>query len=107
MEQAEHQLWRHLGLSVVTADEQGQISWPRVSASCDYHQPVRFEDVMDVAVVVERLGEKSVTYRIEFQQHDRPVATGHVTTVCCRIQHGERPVPIPIPDRLRGKLQSL
>ena len=32
MEQAEHELLRHLGLSVVLSDESGPISFPRVAA---------------------------------------------------------------------------
>lgn len=107
MEQAEHELWRHLQLSVVTEDELGKISWPRVSATCDYHRPVRFEDVMDVTVAVERLGAKSVTYQIDFSHGDQPVATGRMTTVCCRIQPGQTPQPIAIPAWLRKKLDSI
>ena len=36
MEQVEHEFLRHLGMSVLARDEEGAISWPRVSASCDY-----------------------------------------------------------------------
>ena len=32
MEEAEHELIRHIGLSVFDRDEEGTISWPRVSA---------------------------------------------------------------------------
>jgi YbgC/YbaW family acyl-CoA thioester hydrolase len=61
MEQAEHQLLRHLGLGVFLRDDEGEISWPRVSATCDYRGPARFEDEIQIEVTVERVGEKSET----------------------------------------------
>ena len=53
MEQAEHAFLRHLGTSVIADDEAGTISWPRVNAQCDYTDPVRFEDVLDIIVRIE------------------------------------------------------
>ena len=66
MEQAEHELFRHLGTSVLTKDDSGTISWPRVSASCDYSRPGTFEDELQIDVGIARLGEKSVTYQFYF-----------------------------------------
>ena len=47
MEQAEHQMLRDLGMSVVYPYEGGILSWPRVSATCDYQVPLRFEEIVD------------------------------------------------------------
>ena len=49
MEAAEHALLRSLGLSVVMDWEGEPISFPRVSASCDYFRPARFEDLLTIA----------------------------------------------------------
>ena len=87
MEQAEHELLRHLGLSVMLADEQGPISFPRVAARCDYQRAVKFEDVLDIEVAIVRLGKKSITYEFNFSHQGRPVASGQTTTVCCRLKH--------------------
>lgn len=106
MEQAEHDLLRHVGTSVVSEDEDGTISWPRVSASCDYTGSVRFEDVMDVVVRVARLGAKSVTYEFEFLLKGETVALGKMTTVCCRIQHDAPPESTPIPTWLVEQLET-
>ena len=46
METAEHELLRSLGLSVVSQDATGTITWPRVAARCDYQGPVRFEEIV-------------------------------------------------------------
>lgn len=98
MEQAEHELFRHLGTSVLTEDESGIISWPRVSASCDYSRPVTFEDELQIDVGIARLGEKSITYQFYFMKNDQQVALGQITSVCCRIVHGQPPKPIVIPQ---------
>lgn len=106
MEQAEHALLRHMGLSVVWPDPEGTITWPRVNAQCDYTGAVKFEDVLDVAVRVERLGGKSVTYKFEFTLNGHPVATGQLTTVCCRLRGDGPPRSIPIPAWIVERLQT-
>jgi 4-hydroxybenzoyl-CoA thioesterase/acyl-CoA thioester hydrolase len=106
MEQAEHAFLRHLGTSVIAVDEAGIISWPRVNAQCDYSGPVKFEDVIDIIVRVERLGIKSVSYGFDFRLNDSPVARGQMTAVCCRIAHGNPPESMPIPSWLVAQLRE-
>ena len=91
MEQVEHEFLRQRGLSVLVRDDGGAISWPRVSASCDYRGAVRFEDVLDVRLAIARRGEKSITYAFSFTHGDRPVAEGQLTVVCCRLDPHEPP----------------
>ena len=98
MEQAEHALLRHLGTSVMSRDRHKTLSWPRVSAQCDFQSPVSFEEELTIEVTITRLGEKSVTYAFVFLGGDqRQVARGKVTTVCCQLdQDGQwRAIPIP------------
>src|SRR6266542_1098059 len=59
MESAECEFLRSRGLSVKLDWEGQAIGFPRVSASCDYIQPARFEDLLDVAVSIDRIGTKS------------------------------------------------
>jgi 4-hydroxybenzoyl-CoA thioesterase/acyl-CoA thioester hydrolase len=106
MEQAEHALLRHLGLSVIMTDPQGTISWPRVNAHCDYIGAVQFEQVLDIAVRVEQLGTKSVTYGFDFQREGKRVATGKITAVCCRIAPDQPPMATPIPDWIVARLRT-
>ena len=49
MEQAEHELLRDAGLSVVMHRDGKTLSWPRVSAKCDYTKPARFEDMLELS----------------------------------------------------------
>src|SRR5688500_19512637 len=48
MEQAEHELLRSVGLSVVMSDAEGKISWPRASAKCDFRSAVHFEEELAI-----------------------------------------------------------
>ena len=107
MEAAEHELLRDLGFSVYTELDGDVVSFPRVAASCEFHSPARCEDVLDIGVTVERVGTKSVTYGFAFSQHGRDVATGTMTSVCCRVPHGESPVAIAIPETIASKLRAL
>ena len=104
MEQAEHELLRHLGLSVMSADEEGPFTFPRVATRCDYQRAVKFEDVLTIEVSIVRLGQKSITYEFNFTQDGHPIATGQITTVCCRFAPDGTPASIPIPTWMTEKL---
>ena len=107
MEQAEHEMLRSLGLSVAAHDDEGEIGWPRIAASCEFLNPARFEEVLDVEVLVERLGRKSVTYTFSFTRDGTPIARGSTTAVCCRIRSGLPPQSMEIPAWFSHKLRSL
>jgi 4-hydroxybenzoyl-CoA thioesterase/acyl-CoA thioester hydrolase len=104
MEQAEHEFMRARGVSVVIEEPAGMLSWPRVSAHCDFISAVRFEDVLDIELSIARLGSKSVTYKFSFSCGGRPVASGHMTSVCCRFSPDGTPHSIPIPQWIAEKL---
>lgn len=105
MEQAEHELLRHVGLSVMMFDAEGKISWPRVSTRCEYRSAVKFEDVLQIKVWLARLGSKSATYAFRFTCDGREIAEGEMTSVCCRFPPGGPPVSIAIPDDWAAKLR--
>jgi 4-hydroxybenzoyl-CoA thioesterase/acyl-CoA thioester hydrolase len=109
MEQAEHDLLRSVGLSVVMADEVthiggGKLSWPRVHSHCDFRSPAHYEDVVEIQVAIDRLGDKSASYRFRFELAGKELATGEITSVCCRILPGKPPHSVPIPNWFRAKL---
>jgi YbgC/YbaW family acyl-CoA thioester hydrolase len=106
MEAAEVEFLRSLGLSVTLPWDGRRIGFPRVSASCDFARPARFEDVLDVAVSVRHIGRKSVTYGFEFSQGGEVVARGQISAVCCQIQEGQQLQSIEIPPGLREKLKQ-
>ena len=104
MESAEHEFLRSLGRSVVAYDDAGKVSWPRVSAHCDYVGAIRFEEELEISVSIGRLGNKSVTYRFDFCCGDREIAHGEVTSVCCRMT-AEGPQSMAIPSDLADLLK--
>jgi acyl-CoA thioester hydrolase len=106
MEAAECDFLRSRGLSVKLDWEGQSIGFPRVSASCDYLSPARFEDVLDIAVAIERIGVKSVTFVFEFSRGGEVIAKGKVTSVCCRVDGDHWLKGIAIPESYRARLEA-
>ncbi len=105
MESAEVEFLRSRGLNVTLDWEGRHIGFPRVSATCDYVKPCTFGDVLDVAVTVDRLGTKSVTYAFEFTLGGEAIAGGKVTSVCCRrVGDGRQIEALEIPASYRQRL---
>jgi 4-hydroxybenzoyl-CoA thioesterase/acyl-CoA thioester hydrolase len=97
METAEHEFLRSLGTSVHTHIDGEEIGWPRLAASCEYLKPARFEDILDIEVIIKRKGNTSMTYEFLFRRDRVLIARGVVSSICCKIhpQHGLKKIPIP------------
>lgn len=106
MEQAETDFLHTLGISVSWKDGEERLGFPRVSVSCDFKNPARFEDILDIAVTVEEVGRKSVRYRFDFSCEGKAVATGSVTTVFCRHTSDRGLESREIPLALRAKFEG-
>ena len=105
MESVEVAFLRARGLSVSMPWGEDKIGFPRVSATCDFLHPVRFEDVVDIEVRVERVGRKSVTYTFDFAHKGKLVAKGRLSAVCCRIRPEAHELEsIDIPEDIRKRL---
>lgn len=105
MEETEHAFFRSLGLSVAMKHDGAEIGWPRVSVSCDFTGPVRFEDELELKLRVIRVGDRSLNYEVEFLLGGRRVALGKTTSVCCVLENGAMksiPIPPPIREKLGG-----
>jgi acyl-CoA thioester hydrolase len=79
MEEAEHALWRSVGLQIAPPD--GTVGFPRVAASCDFKAPLHFEDEFEVHVRVEAVGRRSLKYGFTLRRDDDILATGSMTSV--------------------------
>ena len=86
METAEHGFFRSLGHSVVMDDFEPPLGWPRVRAECEYRQPLRFEDEVEIHLLVSEKKSKSLSYVFKFRKLNGPapveVARGALTVVC-------------------------
>lgn len=106
MESAEHELLRTVGVPVVDRRSDGvDVSWPRVSVSCDYLSAVRFGDELSITASVAEIGRTSVTYAFTFEHATRPVAKGRVVAVRCLMHPGRKPEAVLIPHEIIARLE--
>jgi len=106
METAEHEFLNSLGTSVSTTFEGNKIGWPRISVKCEYMSPLKFEDVVDIHLMVARKGTKSMTYQFDFKHDSKLMAKGEVSAACCVCNPGEPIRAIPIPAELAAQLEE-
>lgn len=114
MESAEHAFYRSLGFSVHDArfEQEGQrIGWPRVRAEADFRLPLRFEEEVEIELLVEEVRQKSIRYRFRFWKDPdgaRAVAaTGAFAVACVRMDGGSgRIEAVEIPEWVRGRIQA-
>jgi YbgC/YbaW family acyl-CoA thioester hydrolase len=104
IEEAEHAMWRAAGLSI--APPGAQIGWPRIGASFEYRQPLRFEDEFDVHIRIAEKTGKTIRYEAELVKDGETIATGSLTIICVSRRPGEpmraRDIPAEIAARLDG-----
>jgi YbgC/YbaW family acyl-CoA thioester hydrolase len=106
MEVAETDFLRDRGLNVSWFADGVKWGFPRVSAACDYQKPAKFQDVLTVAVTLEKVGKKSVSYRFDFSnQRGEPLAVGRMTSVFCRSIGSDHIEALDIPVDIRTKLE--
>ena len=104
MESCETAFYRSLGLPLISFVPGQVLGWPRVNVSCDYRQPLRFNDTVEVKLFVKKLGTRSVVYLFQFRKAGVLCAQGEVTAVCVTAGEQGAMVPAPIPAEVRAKL---
>jgi YbgC/YbaW family acyl-CoA thioester hydrolase len=103
MEEAEHALWRAVGLSVASPDS--KVGWPRVSASFDYHRALHFEDEFDIRLRVAEVGTRTIRFACALTRSTERVATGALTIACVTRSPGERMKAVPIPADIKARFR--
>jgi acyl-CoA thioester hydrolase len=102
MEEAEHALWRDAGMSIHPRD--GDLGWPRVSATFDYHRPLYFEDEFEVRIAVMAVTSRTIRYECHVTRGDTKIATGALTIACVR-RHAGALQAIEIPTDIASRLR--
>jgi YbgC/YbaW family acyl-CoA thioester hydrolase len=110
MEAAEHGFFRSLGFSIHTTEPEA-VGWPRVHATCDFRSPLRFEDSVEVRLLVRERREKSIVYSFIFRKLNehpvREVARGTLVVACVRRDEATgRMTGVPIPQAIAGKIEA-
>ena len=82
---------------------------PRVQASCDFKQPLKFEDEVEVHMLVTEKKAKSLSYEFRFRKLNASphaeIARGKLTVVCVtRDTHG-RMSATAIPKIIAEKIE--
>ena len=109
MESTEHAFYRSLGFSAHGPQDGREIGWPRVHAECDYMAPLRFEDEVEIHLLVREKNNKSLKLEFNFynQSTHPPVkaAQGSLTVVCVDLaQNTGKMSAIQIPTFIAEKL---
>jgi len=68
MEAAEHAFFRSLGFSIHSVGADRVIGWPRVRAECEYRRPLRFEDEVEIHLMVREKQSRSLVYEFVFRK---------------------------------------
>src|SRR5580658_6135723 len=108
METAEHAFFRSLGFSIMTGHVDPPVGWPRVHAECDYKAPLRFEDEVEIHLLVREKRSKALSYVFKFIKLNgavpMEVARGGLTVVCVR-HAGRKMSACTIPKEVADKIQ--
>ena len=109
MESAEHRFFRSIGYSIVTEQTNPPVGWPRVHTSFDFKQPLRFEDKIEVHLLVSELRSKSITYQFRFNKINKDklelAATGKLTAVCVLRTIDGKMKACNIPKEITAKIE--
>jgi YbgC/YbaW family acyl-CoA thioester hydrolase len=107
MEATEHAFFRSLGFTIHGHGSEGVVGWPRVSASCDFRAPLRFEDEVEIHLMVAEVRPRSLRYQFIFRKvaDGTQVARGSIAAVCAMVDKAAgKLVPVPIPDEVRARI---
>ena len=109
METAEHAFFRSLGVSIAGGRGADSVGWPRVHAQCDFSAPLRFEDEVEIHLLVREKRSKSLSYLFKFRKlgesPPREIARGIVTVVCVAQEPGGKMRACSIPHSLAEQIQ--
>jgi acyl-CoA thioesterase FadM len=76
---------------------------PRVAVQASFARPLRFNDPVEVALTVTRLGRTSVEYALALSADGAPVAEGMVKSCLIDRMTGRA---VPWPDEIRAQLSG-
>jgi YbgC/YbaW family acyl-CoA thioester hydrolase len=97
---AEAEFLRSIGVGYRRIQDR-KTGFPRVHVECDYTSALVYDDLMQIAVTVDRIGRSSFTLAFDVSVEGRNAARGKVTIVC--VDRGTHQ-SIPLPEKLRAAL---
>ena len=107
MESTEHAFFRSLGFTIHGHEAGTTTGWPRVSATCDYRAPLRFEEEVEIHLLVAEVRSRSIRYVFIFRKtaDGTEVARGQIAAVCTTVEKTTgKLVPVLIPETIRSAI---
>ncbi len=96
-EAAEIDLFRAAG----AMEDRQMIAFPRVHVECDFRGAIHFDDLLQIEVLVGKIGNASLELKYRVLKDEIDVASGRVV-VACMDRNTQRATPIP--PAIREKL---
>jgi YbgC/YbaW family acyl-CoA thioester hydrolase len=109
MEATEHAFFRSLGFTIHGHENGTTTGWPRVSASCNYRAPLKFEEEVEIHLLVAEVRSRSIRYQFIFRKaaDGTEVARGQVAAVCATVDKTTgKLAPVPIPEPIRAAITT-
>ena len=77
-----------------------------VESGCTFHKEIRFPQIIEAGLLVEKIGNSSITYRVGLflEEDPEPAASGHFVHVY--VEHETRR-PIRVPEIIREALSPI
>ena len=105
MEVVEHAFFRSLGFSVHSDKATGTWGWARRHATCSYERPLRYEDRVELHLLVREKRTRSITYEVRFLLDSTEVARGSLTAVCVTKTPSGNLQAVPMPAEIAAAIQ--
>ncbi len=109
MEAAEHAFFRSLGFSIHSRIGEKYYGWPRIEARCNYKKPLKFEDEVEIHLIVDEIATKTIQYKFLFRKlgnEETIVAEGLFRVICVTMNADTREMQsVPIPDEIREQIE--
>ena len=100
-EAAEFEFFRSIGLPYQNIEKRAE-AYPRVHVEADYLGAIHYDDLVDVAVHLAKVGEKSYTLQFDVTRAGEPVGKGKIVVACMDKATGKsRPLPEDLARKLR------
>ena len=108
-EATESAFFRSLGLSLRPPQAAHEVGWPRVHAECDYSHPLRFEDEIEIHLLVAERGARKFVYQFRIRklnaQPPVEVARGKIVAVCIMQDGPHRMKAAQIPAHIAAMIE--
>jgi acyl-CoA thioester hydrolase len=95
--------WRAIGTPYPEGMAESEADLFVVKAVVNYHAPVEYDDILEVGVRVERLGNSSLTFALQIDRDGERMTTGEVVYVTTDIVSRKSR---PIPKKLRQSIEA-